>query len=74
LTLYTDLIDDQQARSNQEADLVGQTALSLGPVEGLYQLGERTAIHTAPSLDGGHAERRRQMALAGSRRAEEVDD
>jgi len=64
----TDLIDDQQARSNQEADLVGQTALSLGPVEGLYQLGERTAIHTAPGLDGGHAKRRRQMALTGSRR------
>lgn len=64
----TDLIDDQQARSNQEADLVGQATLSLGPVEGLDQLGERTAINTAPGLDGRHAERRRQMALAGSGR------
>jgi Winged helix-turn helix len=54
--------------------LPAQGALSLGLGEGADEITKRGEVDAASGFDGLHAERQRQMALAGARWAEEVYD
>ena len=69
-----DLVDDQQRGPGIEADLLGQPALPLGLAQRCNQIGQGRAIDALAGLDGGNAESRGQMRLAGPRRPKEVND
>ena len=51
-----DLVDDEQARPGQEADLVAEATLAFGAAEGVDELGERAAVDALASIDRGDAE------------------
>ena len=61
-----DLVDDQQRGSAVEADLLDQAAFSLGPGQGLDQLGQRAAIDTPAGLHRGDAECGGQVTFSGA--------
>ena len=69
-----DLIDDEEGEAAEEPDLLAQGALTLGFGERADEITERGEVDAASGFDGLHAERQRQMALAGAGRAEEVYD
>lgn len=69
-----DFIHDQERWSCIEADLVGQASLTLSLDQGLDELGQCCAIDLPSSLHSRYAQCRRQVRLAGTRRAQEVDD
>ena len=70
----TDFVDDKQREAAKEPDLLAQGALTLGLGEGADEITEWREVDTTAGFDGLDAERERQMALSGSRRAEEVYD
>src|SRR5512135_1784193 len=70
----TDFVDDKQREAAKEPDLLAQGALTIGLGERADEITEWREVDATAGLDGLDAERERQMALARSRRAEEVYD
>jgi len=69
-----DLVDDEQARPAEEADALLQASFALGTGERRDEVGESREVDALACLHGLDAESRRKVALAGSRRSEEMDD
>src|SRR3954462_15091192 len=67
-----DLVDDQEREPAEEADLLAQGALPFGFRQGPHEVGQRHEVDAATRLHGLDPERNREVALAGSRWAEEV--
>ena len=66
----SDLVDDEQQGSAEEADLLLKPTFTFAPSESRDEFGERGEIDALSSLDGFDAEGDRQMALAGAGRPE----
>ena len=69
----SDLVNDQQARPAEEANAFLQPGFPFGTGERCDQVGQRAKVDALAGFDGLDPERRGQVALAGSRRPEEVD-
>ena len=67
-----DLVNDQQVVAAQELHPLAQPALALGLAHGVHQLGQRGEEHALASLDRLEAQSDGQVALARTRRAQEV--
>ena len=69
----SDFVDDQQRGPAQEANPLAQLPLPFGLGESADDVGKACKIDAATGLHSFHAQRRGEMALAGSGWAEEVD-
>ena len=69
-----DLVDDQQGCAGMMGNLLCEPPLALGDGETVDDLGEGGAADAPSGLYGGDTESAGQMALAGTGRAEKVDD
>src|SRR5262245_14324946 len=70
----SDFIHDQQRGATQEANALAQLAFPFGLGERTDVIGRACEVDAAAGLDGLDAEGSGEMTLAGSGRAEEVDD
>jgi hypothetical protein len=67
-----DLVDDEQARPGEEADLVAEAAVAFGAAERLDELGQRAAVDALAGLDRGDAETDGEVAFAGAGRTRRI--
>lgn len=69
-----DLVDDQQRRAREEADLLPQCAFAFSLARLSDQVGKRDKVDRSVGADGFDHPGRRDVALSGARWSQQVND
>jgi hypothetical protein len=69
-----DLVDDEQGEAAEKPDFLAQDSLAFSLGEGADDISESAEVDAASGLNSFDGERQAQVALAGSRRPDEMQD